>query len=286
MTEQPADEAPPTNVTPLNTAKPTSAIVSVGPTEAARWLTRNPRNRNLRRSQVTTYARDMSEGRWVYAGESIKFDHNGTLLDGQHRLAAIIESGVTVPMLVVRGLDPDTQNVMDSGIRRQAYDALTLAGHKHSSTLAAAARLAIAWQTGRLTVGGRNPMVSIAEQVAFVEANPDLQRAVEQSMTVKFRFDCPGSVVACAWWALARIDTVEAARFFDDLANMNTAGEGDPKLALLRRLQNARRSRERLPVGSALAMVIRAWNATRTGESLQKMLVTSRNGALEVPVPR
>lgn len=46
----------------------------------------------------------MKTGRWVLNGETICFDSNGVLRDGHHRLLAIIESGVTIEVLVVRGV--------------------------------------------------------------------------------------------------------------------------------------------------------------------------------------
>jgi hypothetical protein len=275
------------NVTSLTAAsKPTQSNIVVGPTEARRWLATNVRNRHLRKAQVTAYARDMAAGRWKFTGESIKFDRDGHLLDGQHRLAAIVQSGVSITMPVMRGLDPDVQHNMDAGIRRKGGDALALDGHKYANTLAAAARLAILWNSGRLSTTDKGSSATTAEQVAFVNANPDLIRAVELAATVQKQLDCPQSVVACAWWALARIDVFQANEFFMDLANMQFSDTNDPRVALLRRLQTARRNRERIPQVAHLALVIRAWNAVRAGKPLLRMPTISRNGRIDVPVPR
>jgi hypothetical protein len=86
--------------------QPTVEIVEVSPELAESWLSKNPNNRNLRRSVVDGYARDMSAERWALNGETVKFAADGHLFDGQHRLNAIIVSGATVPMVVVRGLSP------------------------------------------------------------------------------------------------------------------------------------------------------------------------------------
>lgn len=267
-------------------SKPTQSNIVVGPDEAKRWLATNVRNRHLRKAQVAAYARDMAAGRWKFTGESIKFDRDGHLLDGQHRLAAIEQSGVSITMPVMRGLDPDVQHNMDAGIKRLGSDALALDGHKNTNILAAAARLAILWTSGRLSSADRGANVTTAEQVAFVNANTDLIRAVELAGTVKQHFDCPQSVVACAWWALARIDVFEANEFFMDLANMQFSDTSDPRVALLRRLQTARRNRERIPQAAHLALVIRTWNAVRTGKPLLRMPTISRNGRIDVPTPR
>ena len=87
------------------------------------WLGFNTHNRNLRQRQCsascTSTRPDMEAGNWQWNGESIKFAEDGTLLDGQHRLAAIAESGVTLPVLVVRGLPNETQETAVDG----AYEA-------------------------------------------------------------------------------------------------------------------------------------------------------------------
>lgn len=64
---------------------------------AETWLSRNSNNRNLRGQVIASYARDMKSGAWVLNGETVKIASNGQLLDGQHRLNAVVESGQTVP---------------------------------------------------------------------------------------------------------------------------------------------------------------------------------------------
>ena len=48
----------------------------------------------------------MGSGNGQTSGLSIQFDWDGRMIDGQHRCEAGIESGVTIRMLVVKGLDP------------------------------------------------------------------------------------------------------------------------------------------------------------------------------------
>ena len=53
---------------------------------------------------VNEYIAQMRKGLWVLNGETVCFDANGALMDGHHRLLAIIESGITIEVLVVRGV--------------------------------------------------------------------------------------------------------------------------------------------------------------------------------------
>ena len=87
---------------PLAQIKPTTRIelVNVTPELAEFWLTQNSANRNVRREVWKAYARDMAAGAWKVTAETIKMSPAGRLLDGQHRLQAVVASGVTVPMFV------------------------------------------------------------------------------------------------------------------------------------------------------------------------------------------
>src|SRR5262245_41386859 len=99
--------------TPLEKPKTASAaelngircqFMTVTPELAHAWLTSNVKNRKLRDEVVKSYARDMVNGNWVITHQGVAFNDKHELIDGQHRLNAIVESGVPVMMLVTFGL--------------------------------------------------------------------------------------------------------------------------------------------------------------------------------------
>jgi hypothetical protein len=101
-----------------------ASIVAVTPKLAERWLSANYNGqRKVRRSTVAKYAREMAAGEWRGDnGQSITFSADGWLVDGQHRLRAVIESGCEVEMLVVRS-SQDAAQIMatiDVGDKRMA----------------------------------------------------------------------------------------------------------------------------------------------------------------------
>src|SRR5439155_25117462 len=106
-------------------------VVDVDPATASAWLQRNLHNRHLREEAVSSMARDMAAGRWQYTGEAVKFSKAGNLLDGQHRLAAVVKSETTIPILVVPGLPDSAQEVIDTGAKRTASDVLYLSGESY-----------------------------------------------------------------------------------------------------------------------------------------------------------
>lgn len=85
-------------------------------------------NRPVHQSQVNKYAADMKAGRWGRNHQGVAFDKNGILIDGQHRLWAVIESGVTVMMTITYGLEREAQLTIDSGLVRSTTDVAAIAG--------------------------------------------------------------------------------------------------------------------------------------------------------------
>lgn len=80
-----------------------TTVKSITPKMAQELLDKHlvPENqRNLIPSVVGSYARAMRAGQWLLTHQGIAIDNLGELIDGQHRLRAIVESGATVSMMV------------------------------------------------------------------------------------------------------------------------------------------------------------------------------------------
>lgn len=91
-------------------------VENITPIMAAEWFKKVDRNhqRNLRENHVATLAAIMRNGQWTTNHQGIAFDDKGRLMDGQHRLAAIVKSGVTVSMIVSRGWQDNGGLIMDT----------------------------------------------------------------------------------------------------------------------------------------------------------------------------
>lgn len=94
------------------------SIETITPIIAKEYLTLNPHNRKIMMSKVKVLARDMRNGAFKLTHQGIAFDENGNLLDGQHRLSAIVMSDMTLQMVVARGLPRETIRTMDGGTKR------------------------------------------------------------------------------------------------------------------------------------------------------------------------
>lgn len=257
-----------TTVHPESTAE----LVLVTPKMAQQWLLKNHKNRNLRQAKVDRYARDLLAGSWRFTGESIKFDWDGNLIDGQHRLAALLKSGITIQLLVVRNVDPKAQDVMDTGAARTTVDMLQLNGKQNASVIASGTRLCLNWEAGNIRTSVSNLTLNPthSEVLAFVDADPRITWASQLAQTLypSMRSARP-SVVAFSIWLTSSVDAVASREFHQSLADMSTSGPGDPRYSLLRRL-NAMSEEKTTQVGQAFAF-IKSWNAWRAGETLTKI---------------
>lgn len=238
----------------------------ISPEVAALWLTRNANNRRVRAERVLMMARDMVGEHWRYTGEAIKFDIKGNLIDGQHRLMAVVKSNTTVKMLVVTGLDEDSQAFMDAGARRSAADALKFRGEANASFLASSVRLGIIVDRGITT---RNDGVSHAEVIEWLTVHPEIRRSVAKASRFNAKMDIKPSTMGYALYRMAKINEDDADEFFQDLIEMRTDGPGDPIYTLIQRMLVARKSRETLSNIIELNFVTRAWNARRLGVDLK-----------------
>jgi hypothetical protein len=101
-------------------------ILTVTKELADKMLESNTTNREVRPANVEKYVKILKAGEWKLTHQGIAFDTDGKLVDGQHRLMAISQTGIEATMMVTHGVDPETFMVLDQGARRNAADILHL----------------------------------------------------------------------------------------------------------------------------------------------------------------
>jgi hypothetical protein len=271
--------------------KPGHEVVNVTPELAKQWLLLNKHNRKLKQIKIGHYARDMREGNWRFTGEAIKFNKLGDLVDGQNRLHAVIDSGATVPMLVVTGLDENAQEAMDSGAIRSAGDALAFRGHGYTNVLASTARIHYLWANGMIKHCMSNPgseqYPTTSQVVAYVEDHPRLAQAAQAAGMNARLLWLPTSSIGVSFYEFALIDPDDTVEFFDRIKELRTEGKGDPVSTLVKRCREMRDRRERVRPATGLFMIMRAWNAVRSGEYFEKFQFGSEyRGWTPIPQPK
>lgn len=267
--------------------KPTASLIFVAPDTAQRWLSKNDRNRRLNNETVSRYVRDMNNGDWEFTGEAVKFADDGRLLDGQHRLTALVEHGSPILMLVVRGLTQRAQDVMDTGRKRSASDMFVIADRENASLLAATVRLAVAWKDGKITTSDSQFFGQISNsQIRDMEANdPLIKWAVQVASRVRTDIPANPAAIAFAAWLMGYCDSTAAVQFLNSVAEMRTEGVGDPRFTLIKRLTVAKTNRERLTSVQQAFYIVKAWNAWRTGSTLKTIKASTSAGPSAFPDP-
>lgn len=240
-------------------------------------------NRPLSRSRIDQYARDMLNESYVFTGEAIKVDVNGFLIDGQHRLHAIIRTGVPQKMLVVRGLPPESQDYMDIGRMRNVGEILHFKGETNGPLIGAIARNIFRIEHGMMAGG---TVISVPEVLSVVEAHPEIKRCAEIAMRGKRDSATPiaPSTQGTAHWMIAQVNGWGDADIF--VHRVQTCANeklGSPVLALQRRCNEIRRSNQRVGHRDYLAMMIKTWNLDATGKTANRISTTSRNGVYVLP---
>lgn len=252
---------------PLRKARGVDEI-RVTPDIAQHWLTFNTLNRNIVESKLAQFKNDMEAGNWLDDGATVRFAY-GKLLDGQHRLNAIVLAGVTLRMTVVHGLDSESQVTMDTGRGRTPRDVLSIEGLDvwESGTLGSAIHTIIAYESGGLLYTSkkytnREVRNFYLEHRAALDSSLYAVKPLPRKHTV-----IPLSVALAAHYVFSKVDKPLADRFVPSLLTGEGLARSTP-LHFLRDLLLSdlldKRSRSTF---MTWFMMVKAWNATRSRAS-------------------
>jgi hypothetical protein len=111
--------------------------VTMTPEWASQILDHNTRNRAARPLRVKRIADDIASGRWMLTPQTVSIASNGTLLDGQHRLMAVVQAGRSVEMMLATGCPSECFAAIDTGDSRTPGDILKIEGASNYNTVAA-----------------------------------------------------------------------------------------------------------------------------------------------------
>lgn len=130
------------------------------------------KQRHLSDKRVLKFARAMENGQWHLTHQAIGVDKDGILIDGQHRMAAVVKSDTAQEFLIAYDADPKTFDVIDTGSARTPADTLSIAGYTSVNQLSAAARILLAYES---TKGTKQRVSAVGQQFT----NADILEYVE-----------------------------------------------------------------------------------------------------------
>ena len=254
-----------------------TSVMRITPVEAALILDRyNPDNRTLRASMVSVYAEAMTLGHWrSQNGQSIVFDTSGDLMNGQHRLAAIVRAGIPVDIGITLGAQREAMTTIDTGLRRSLGDLMSLAGHSSAHRRAAAIRWLYYLEIGPVALKSRPsvaPTVLLDAVARWADATPFLACAGRGMRTLTPR----RGLTAALMTITHRVDGVKARDFWGKVGEgLGITDRSDPA-ARLRALYIAHKGRQhsRMAPYYQVGVVAKAWRAHLAGRPIGSLRMT------------
>lgn len=174
----------------------------ITPERAAKLLANNPNNRRVLKSRVADMAADMKAGRWRETHQGLALNCDGSLKDGQHRLAAVVASGCKQWFWVARGVDGHAMEVIDTHKSRSIADAMRISGHevdKNDVACARAMMVNVRHDSNFIAKGVRPTRLDV---MAFLETHIEAIRFVTErrGKMAKFSHANVSAPVARAWY--------------------------------------------------------------------------------------
>lgn len=243
--------------------------VLVTPQKAQDWLSLNKGNRQMRKKVVLQYATEMRDGRWREdTGETIKFDPSGNLLDGQHRLAAVVKAGTPVNMSVVYDVPSESFKVIDTGLKRGTSDVFFIGNIPYNTVLPTILRYYKNYKAG--TMGMIRSAMSSSVLLDMYNERPVFWQECAKHAERWHKAFKP--ITPSAWGflgaVLVEMNNDEAMDFLDKLAS-GRGIEHDGMYNLRDKFVSESVSTARTPVEYRLAMVIKLWNSIRSGKPIK-----------------
>lgn len=275
-------------------------LLKITPEVAADLLLRNTKNqRTISEDAVERYAGDMITEDWIFNGAPVLISNKGELIDGQHRLSAIVASGTPQLLLVVHGVDAEAMMTVDAGRKRSYADILYMRGVAHHTTVAALTSRVWWWfhfnygtrQVGRIANAphlGATPSnaqrdfwmkkIEAEYEITFVHAAKFASSAYSKRRGLSM------GTYGLAWILLSGIDKDLRDQFFNELLDGSTVTTPYyPITSLHNKLNNV--SANELSQADQLHMLFRTYNHWTKG--LQLKTVTAprlvRHDLLEIP---
>jgi len=228
-------------------------------------------NRNVRTYSVIQYAEDMVSDKWFSNGETIKFDSDGCLIDGQHRLLAIVYAfekmgkRVLINFIEVYGVTERAKPTIDTSSRRTTADTLTMDGKKNSTLLAGAYNWLYKYRHNAIRNTSNN--ISNDEVRELSREHSNLESSIPKVRgygTVKTR----KSYFVALHYLFSMISPEKADAFFDDLCTGANLEPDDGVYKLRDRLIKEIDSKAKLSSIDVMAITIKAWNARMQNQSV------------------
>ena len=250
--------------------------VTVTPSLALEWLDTMVINRKVLNTRVQQYARDMYKGNWKDNGDTIKFDDENHLRDGQNRLWAVVEANTPITFEVLWGISPESQKYIDIGASRKPADSLFMEGVSYSNKLSTPLSLLSQYDNGnRIALRGQGTRLNTFEVVDTLALYPNIEESAKFIFsTAVLQKLMTGSHLVFCHFIFNRIDVEACSTFWERVDQGINLTKSDPVFLLREKFianKTAAPANKTDPV-TMIALVIKAWNFYRRSRNTSRLV--------------
>ena len=244
--------------------------INITPSMAAGFLKNNPMNRKLKKRIVASYAVAMKNGDWKEdSPEVISFSGGGVLIDGQHRLNAIVVAQVPVTMWVATDVPKEVFVCLNQGAKRTTADIFGIKGVSNENLTAATIKAYLKIKSGVVLYGSSNSEDKVYTEFllnTYMKSPEYWQQIVQEGE--KFYKDfmkiIPPSFICAYYAAFCDVDKVQAKQFMERLTTgVGIVSNTDPIKLLRTHFLKQQSSYKKTTPYFNNVVFIKAWNAFR-----------------------
>jgi len=244
-------------------------LITLTPDLARDLLAKNGINRRVRPLALLKYKKAILNGEYRLTHQGIAIDWFGNLIDGQHRCLAVVETGMPVPILLSKNVDPETFKVVDTGSARSAKDGINSVNR---NVAAAATRLILSFESG-ISFGGDDGTISHTKVINRFNEDELLQQSTElfggrRPIGIKLS----STFVVAGYYLTRKSDEILAHAFFRCLVDGQGLYEGDVVYALRKRLLY------RLTRYEIGPLILKAWKYFKLAKDLKYLKADCEDG--------
>lgn len=246
------------------------------------------KNRKLKDAHVAELVKPMREGKFYTTGDGISKDTQGRVINGQHRLWAIVESGQPQYMVVAHNVPDEAFKIMDEHAKRRFGDVLWAAGDTHApDTKAAVTKLlyqvitAIDKKVGIKAASYTKPNNDdLGTYYETLNERHDISEIVRRAPRLynKGRGLTPSAAGASYYLGYSLYNEEFTNAFFEKLATGLGFNDGDPEYALSQKVPRIHQEYEKSSLKSLAltAYTLKALKAARRGKRVDTLRLGPR----------
>ena len=253
----------------------------VTPAQARQWLADMRTNRAIKPRLVNRYARQMMRGNWHDNGETLKFDTNGRLCDGQHRLTAQVQANVDLYYCIARNVTEKGILDIDTGGNRTAGDVFQFNSIANPKNFAAAVHKYFYLQQHQIIVANPNPLTGQCDHSELLDLYNKYEGVWKdwlnfgQQCYKQYFVLSPALIAAYGFYLVHDMNHTkdEVRTFFTQLCYQKDVSLNAISLFFRRMMQERgmKRARVKMTAGYKQAIFIKTWNSYYTKKDLKQL---------------